>query len=293
MARIVVPLDESSLAEHALPWAAELARALQLAVHLVAVYDYDDESWERLGIDTSAGPAGIADALERYLADAAARPPFQGLTYTTEVRLGNAAEQINDAASEGDTRFVVLASKGEGGLKRFSRGSVADALVRHGSTPVLIVRPPESGERTARFARLLVPLDGSEVSEIGLAPAREVAAAAHGEVHLLRIVNPIAETAWVGVGPAPDMGMVTEQLSESARAYLASTAQAGEHTDVLYGRPLDAILEYVQEHDCDVIVMGSHGRGGVVRLALGSTTDAVMRASDRPVLVIPHRAVED
>jgi len=286
--RILVPLDESDLAESALPWAAELARVLGFSLHLAAVYDYDEEGWRKAGIDTSGGPSTIASALEGYLEKAAARPPFAGIAHTSEVRMGNVAEQLNDLAMQNDTRFIVLASQGEGGLARFRRGSVADALVRDGATPVLIVR----GDRNAAIRRILVTLDGSDISEVALAPAREIADAAGAEVHLMRVINPVVDSGWTGVGPAPDMGLITEQLTESAIAYLQGKARAGERADVLFGRPLDAILQYAEEHDCDIIVMGSHGRGGIIRLALGSTTDAVMRASDRPVLVIPHRAVE-
>lgn len=290
MPRILVPLDETELAESALPWAAEVARVLGLSIHLVAVYDYDVEGWRKAGIDPDSGPAGVADTLQSYLEKAISRPPFEAVEHTSEVRLGNVAEQLNDVANEGDTRFIVMASQGEGGLSRFRRGSIADALVRDGSTPVLIVR---EGERKAALRRILVTLDGSEVSEVALAPARELAAAAGAEVHLMRVINPVVDSGWTGVGPAPDMGMITEQLTESAIAYLNAKALPDEKADVLFGRPLDAILQYAEEHDCDVIVMGSHGRGGIVRLALGSTADAVMRASDRPVLIIPHRAVEE
>jgi len=288
--RILVPLDESELAESALPWAAELARVLGLSLHLVAVYDYDEEGWRKAGIDTEAGPTAIAATLQAYLEQSVGRPPFSGLEHTSEVRMGDVSDQLTDAALEGDTRFIVLASQGEGGLSRFRRGSVADALVREGTTPVLIVR---QGGRAAAFRRVLVTLDGSDVSEVALGPAREIADAAGAEVHLMRVINPVVDSGWTGVGPAPDMGLITEQLTESAIAYLQGRARPIERADVLFGRPLDAILQYAEEHDCDVIVMGSHGRGGIVRLALGSTADAVMRASDRPVLIIPHRAVEE
>ena len=119
---------------------------------------------------------------------------------------------------------------------------------------------------------------------------RAFAAATHAELHLLRVVNPISEVAWTGIGPAPDLARLTDQLTEGARAYLAERAHGDEVTDVVYGRPLDAILTYAEAQACDVIVMGTHGRGGVIRLALGSTTDAVMRGADRPVLVVPARA---
>ncbi|MBI2765697.1 MAG: universal stress protein [Chloroflexi bacterium] len=289
MPRVLVPIDETEFAEHALPWAAALARATNETLHLLAVYDYDAESWRKAGVDASGGPAAVGDALTSYLEQVAARPLFHGLQVTAEVRLGNAAEQIGDASLEGDTSYIVIASHGEGGLKRFTRGSVADAVARHSTVPVLIVR---EGAVEPSFARLLVTLDGSETGESALAPARALAAAAGGEVHLLRVVNPVTEAAWTGVGPAPDIARITQQISDSALAYLQARAMPGEKTDVLYGRPLDAILQYANEHSCDVIVMASHGRGGIVRLAIGSTTDAVMRASDRPVLVFPHQAQE-
>jgi nucleotide-binding universal stress UspA family protein len=290
MPRILVPVDESELAEHALPWAAALARAVHHGLHLVAVYDYDEESWRKAGVDVSGGPARVAESLTAYLQELALRPMFNGLEISTEVRLGNAAEQIGDASLESDTSYIVLASRGEGGLKRFTRGSVGDAVVRHSTIPVLVVR---EGPGEASFGRLLITLDGSETSEIALAPGRQIAAAAGSQVHLLRVVNPVTETTWTGVGPAPDIGRVTEQISDSALAYLQQHAEAGETVDVLYGRPLDAILQYAREHECDVIVMGSHGRGGIVRLAMGSTADAVMRASDRPVLIVPLEMAED
>lgn len=284
MPRIIVPLDESELAEQALPWAAILARALSATVHLAAVYTYDEEIWIRAGVSGDASPAAIANAVSAYLDATAAGAALTGLAVTTEVRLGNVAEQVSAMAAEEDTRMIVLASHGEGGIKRWARGSVADELVREVHLPLLVIRPGH----VPAFRRVVVTLDGSETSEAALPAVRAIADAAGAEVHLLRVVNPVTEVAWTGLGPAPDLGDVTEQFSEAARAYLQRTARPGEVCEVYYGRPLDAILEYARTSDCDVIAMGSHGRGGIVRLALGSTADAVVRAADRPVLIVPH-----
>lgn len=286
MARIVVPLDESELAEQAVPWAAALARAFGFDVHLVGVWTYDEGIWQRAGVKREADPQAIANAITGYLDRVAASPPLAGLTVTTEARIGNVAEQVRDVASGADTRFVVMTSHGRGGFKRLVQGSVADALVRTLALPILIVRP---GSPEPTIGRLLVTLDGSETSEGALAPARELANAAGAEVHLLRVVNPIAEVAWTGIGPAPDLSEITEQYTEAAKAYLQAKVLPGEAWDVYYGRPLDAVLEYAKVKSCDVIVMGTHGRGGITRLALGSTADAVTRAADRPVLLIPDR----
>lgn len=286
MARILVPLDESELAEEALPWAAALARATGSGVHLIAVWNLDERVWMRAGVDPVESNARIADALGEYLQRIAGHSALEGLNVTYETRMGNVAEQIALASTEEDTRVITLTSHGRGGFKRWIQGSVADELVRTVNIPVLVVRP---GKGPAQFRRMLITLDGSETSERALPVARELANATGAEVHLLRVVNPVAEVAWTGLGPAPDLGEITRQLAEAAQAYLEQVARQGEKWDVMYGRPLDAILQYAEEHQCDVIAMGTHGRGGITRLALGSTADAVMRAADRPVLIVPAR----
>jgi len=289
MTRIVVPLDESELAEEALPWAAYLARVFRYAVHLVAVWTPEDEIYLRA--DTGPGPSTehIGAVLERYLGEVRRREVFEGITVTAEVRIGKVAEHICEVSLEHDTRLAVLTSHGRGGVRRFIQGSVADTLVRTLSIPVFVVRP---GEGKPPIERIVLTLDGSETSEVGLPPARGLAAATGAQLHLLRVSNPLAELPYAGMGPAPDLGDLARQLLEVAQAYLQETARENEICEVRSGRPLDVITEYAREAKCDVIVMGTHGRGGVVRLALGSTADAVMRAADRPVLLIPERASE-
>ena len=286
MPRILVPLDESELAEQAIPWAARFARGLGYDLHLISVYNFDEDVWRRANIDPGDSPAQIASAVEAYLRDRAQQPDLQGITVTVEARIGNVAEQVAEAATHGDTRLIALTSHGKGGFKRWLQGSVADELGRTVAVPVLVIR---AGQQAHELRRLLVTVDGSETSEKALPAAREIANAAGAEVHLLRIVNPISEVAWTGIGPAPDMGQITEQYAEAARAYLQRISLEGEEYEVMYGRPLDAILDYAREKQCDAIAMGTHGRGGITRLALGSTADAVMRAADRPVLIVPDR----
>ncbi|MFC7115166.1 universal stress protein [Natronoarchaeum sp. GCM10025703] len=57
-------------------------------------------------------------------------------------------------------------------------------------------------------------------------------------------------------------------------------------TRLIDGSPRRAIVEYADGHDCDLIVMGTHGRGGINRLLMGSVTEGVIRTSDRPVLTV-------
>ena len=156
MARLVVALDESELAEEGLSWAALLARALHCSLHLTLVYAYDERAWARAGAAEGATPAALASAAAEYLEDVSRREALVGLTVTTEVRAGNVAEQLLLVAAEGDTQMFVVASHGEGGMKRWARGSVADELVRDATIPVLVVRPglsPTPARRWWSFAR--------------------------------------------------------------------------------------------------------------------------------------------
>jgi nucleotide-binding universal stress UspA family protein len=287
MPRIVVPLDESPLAEEALPWAAALARAIGCSLHLVSVWTYDPELFERAGLESSATPRRIADALNEYLARLAAGETLAGLKVTTEARIGSVLEELVEVVADSDTSYVVLTSHGRGGLRRLIQGSVADGLVRSVDTPVLVVRP---GATRVALDRILVTLDGSETSEQALPPARAIAAASNAEVHLLRVVNPFGETVMPGFVGGADLGEITQHLADAAQLYLSRLAEPTEKAEVRFGRPLEVVLDYARDNRCDIIAMATHGRGGVLRLALGSTADAVMRAADRLVLLIPDRA---
>jgi nucleotide-binding universal stress UspA family protein len=251
------------------------------------VWDRDNAIWEEPPSASSPSTERIAAQSDAYLAEVGSREEFGGLAVSREVRIGRPSDQIADIAAHPETRMVVLTSHGRSGIKRFIQGSVADHLVRTVAVPLFIVRP---GGTAPPIERMLVTVDGSETSEKALAPARAVADASGAELHLLRVANPLAEMPYTALAPAPDLGDLSKQVFEAADEYLRITVREGEHFEVRAGRPLDVILDYAKEKDCRVIAMGTHGRGGVLRLALGSTTDAVMRAADRPVLIIPdHR----
>ncbi|MGK2965283.1 MAG: universal stress protein [Tepidiformaceae bacterium] len=290
MSRVVVPLDESELAEEALPWAALFAKVTGAEVHLVSVWTYDEAIWTRAGLSADAEMPEIRTALQGYLERTAASPVLAGLTVTTEVRVGDVSDQLVDVAREGETELVVITSHGRGGFKRFVQGSIASELAQASPVPLLVDR---SGGIPAGLTRILVTLDGSETAEISLAAARDLAKAAGAEVHLLRVYNPYSEFAVTPMGPAGDMGDLAGKLYESAEIYMKGVALDGETWEIRSGRPLDVILEYAVEKNCEVIAMATHGRGGVIRLALGSTSDAVMRAADRPVLLIPTAAPDE
>jgi nucleotide-binding universal stress UspA family protein len=138
--RIVVPLDGSELAEAALPLAARLAESLSVAMHLVRAVVPPTVIY---GAEFLPGTLPILEDMEsgarEYITALAERERSKGILTTTEVRMGMAAEVILAEAGEpGD--MVVLSTHGRSGVDRWFLGSVADAVVRHGDVPVLVVR---------------------------------------------------------------------------------------------------------------------------------------------------------
>jgi len=91
------------------------------------------------------------------------------------------------------------------------------------------------------------------------------------------------EASWNGISD------VLREEGQEALELVEETAKKADvplQTRLIDGSPRRAIVEYADGHDCDLIVMGTHGRGGINRLLMGSVTEGVIRTSDRPVLTV-------
>jgi nucleotide-binding universal stress UspA family protein len=136
------------------------------------------------------------------------------------------------------------------------------------------------------YDKVLVAIDHSEVSERVLAAARDLALLSKGEVWVLHLRE---REVMPRRGPVP---VESEDDAESAAKSAAdSLVQAGvtAHAvvrDTIFGYAAREIVDDAREHDADVIVMGSRGRGDLAGLVLGSTTHKVIHLADRPVLVV-------
>jgi nucleotide-binding universal stress UspA family protein len=141
--RIVVGLDGSELAEAALRNGADLAKGLQVPLHLVRVADLATVHWG--ATDASDSYAALSQemtnekaAAASYLDVMAAPLRDEGLTVTTEVRTGTAARELVKVTGPDD--LLVVASHGRSGLERLLLGSVAEEVARKAPGPVLITR---------------------------------------------------------------------------------------------------------------------------------------------------------
>jgi nucleotide-binding universal stress UspA family protein len=145
--RIVVALDGSHVSEAALSTGVELARRLDVPVHLVRVADIAVIPWG--SSEAAAAYAELSDEMvrekekaQRYLEETARPLREEGLSVTTEVRSGIAARELAAAVTPRD--LLVVASHGRHGLQRLLLGSVAEAVAKQSTAPVLIARSPRT-----------------------------------------------------------------------------------------------------------------------------------------------------
>jgi len=169
------------------------------------------------------------------------------------------------------------------------------------STPLLVV-PAQALPSSRDSVRVLVPLDGSPAGEAALDLLKSWARRRPIEVLLLRVLA--TPRAVVGLNPAmvvPPMDAdEMEAEVREAQAYLAERAEALAAEGVRARRQVIEALEPVasvilataQREQADGIVLGTHGKGGVARLVLGSESEDVLEHSPVPVLLVRPRAVE-
>jgi nucleotide-binding universal stress UspA family protein len=283
--RILVPLDASSFGGCALPAALALARKVGGEVRLVHVVDRR----EAPGDDTS-------DARSRmltYLDDLASQHRVSsGISIDTAVREGDVAEELKGEAASWGADIVVMCTHGRGGLSRLWLGSVADRCLRSGFCPILLLRPSEDPARALRIDRVVVPLDGSELSERALPYATSIATACGVSALLLRVVTQPSAVEFFHhpdalefVNQSRDRDQ--EEASEYLDARVGELHRAGIEAQAVVAAdsaPAQAIMDRA---DGDLVVMCTHGRGVLGRSVFGSVADKVVRGGAQPVLLIP------
>lgn len=144
--------------------------------------------------------------------------------------------------------------------------------------------PAHSG---GMYETVLVPTDGSEHARRAADHACYLADLAGAEVHVVSVADVQAAVGLFDAGGV-DRAFVerVEAKGEAAIDAIEGAVDTPLTTAVLRGTPSEAILEYADEHAVDLIAMGTHGRRGLGRLLLGSTTERLVRRSPVPVLAV-------
>jgi len=294
--RIMVPLDGTPFSEQALSSAVAIAAKAGSALTLAMVEPAPPTTIPQVWVP------GVSreDELD-YMDNLADRARDMGASdVSTAVLRGDASEALETHRKEIGATLTVMSTHGHGPVQRAWLGSVADRFVRATAAPVLMVRPymgaaAGGSDAAPTFGRVVVSLDGSDLSETALGAALELGALFEGDTTLVRLIQYPNRTESVYLPDA--VAAIEEKLSEgreaaeaeldTVTARLRTEGHAVDSVSKVVTHVAEGILECAAERKADVIVMASHGHGGVRRLMLGSVTDKVLRGTDVPVLVVP------
>ena len=207
---------------------------------------------------------------------------------------GQVVAALRDHIDRVGVDLIVMTTHGRGLLERAWLGSVADALLRTADVPILLLRPAENAPSIARLGvtRLLVPLDGSSLSERIIPPAVAMARLLGAELSLVQLVTPVELSNDFAPAVTELDPHLTELAQQQAKDYLDSLADS-IRSDGLMVTTASAvtrgaavgILDLARDPAIGMIALATHGRGGLRRAVLGSVADKIVRGSDRPVLV--------
>lgn len=300
---LLVPLDGSRLAESVLPAAACLARTLEASVTLVHVVEKNAPA------EVHGEPhLGDAEQAGLYLEEVARRAfqpevPIRFHVHTTGVE--TIAGSIVEHGGEFETDLIVMCAHGQGGMRDFFVGNIAQQVIARGRMPVLVFRPEPGGSAPAFSCRsFLVPLDGQAPHESGIGTAYELARACGAALHLVTVVQTWGTLAgqWISTGRFMP-GATSEMLDmavQNAEEYLRGRQEelqkkggmSSVSVDVVRGDPASAIADAALRLEVDLIVLSTHRKAGSTAFWSGSVTPKVCKLCRMPLLLVPVSGTE-
>ncbi len=292
---IIVGVDGSPSSDRAVAWAAREAGMRNIPldiVHIIAT-----PPWGLVSL--SGGPlpplAGNNDWREKECADiisAAIRvveqnaPELPRTQVRAEVYFGATIPTLADLSK--DAMMIVVGSRGHGTVGRLLLGSVSTGLVHHAHCPVAVIHDeyPVAALKPSQLP-VVVGIDGSPASELATAIAFDEAS--WRRVHLVALhswshgeVADIPSLEWSALEK-----VAQEALAERLAGWRERYPDVAVQRRIVYTNPALHLLE--EAESAQLVVVGSHGRGGFSGMLLGSVGAAVVQAAGVPVIVARQR----
>ncbi|MBI2877202.1 MAG: universal stress protein [Candidatus Tectomicrobia bacterium] len=315
--KVVVPVDLSQNSEEALPLAFSLAREFKARLYLLYVYHLPSF------LDLLAAPLAFLKGKEELAAEIEkqAQQKLSALIqrYHQEesdlqleglVRQGVPYEEILKVAQEVEASLIVICTRGLTGLEHLILGSTAERVVRMAECPVMTVRP--RGQRSVMpgqaisLRKILAPVDFSPCSRKTLHYAIALAQRYKAELHLLTCNEGYVAGPEIIKGDLPPESRKVQSLLDLIEAL--SRRETEERFEkfleeipveelgipvervIVEGTPYQEIIQKARELEAELIVMGTHGRTGLERVLLGSTTEKVVRLAPCAVMTVRGEA---
>ncbi len=269
--RLIIPLNGSALAEQSIATARAFARTFGAEIKI-------------LSVESESPDENKHKHLDDYLEMVTGLIKDDNLTADYTIRKGEAGAEINRFADEISADLIVMTTRGKFEFGTLISKSISQRVISKTSTPTLLIRPTDNEWRTrrSRFKRILVALDGSEAAETVLPYIRSLANRFDSKVLLLSVPE----------------GSESEDYQSKIQTYLDDIAgvlnEEGFNIKTLVtgSGPARTILDLSVEERVDLIMMASHGRGGVARLeqiSIGSVAERIVDKAPCPVFLVPLR----
>lgn len=277
---ILVALDGSELAEQAIPYVAQLARAFRSRVSVVGVASTAEA--------TVGGSRLYQIYLDRMVADFADRKVLA----VSRLVLGDPYAQIIALAEKEKIDLLSITTIGHGGQGPWKMGSVAEKIVTTAEIPVLLV-PAHEGARKLDgvpvLNKVLFPIDVFQLDENAIPWVATLIKRSKAALILLNIApKPYAPMSIIKKWYQE----TSKYLESEAIKYLRKTARilarrgVEAELEVREGEPADVIIEYAIQNNIDLIAMSTHSRPGVFQWSLGSVAHRVIHGAPVPVLLV-------
>jgi nucleotide-binding universal stress UspA family protein len=285
--KIIVAVDGSPSSRHAVQSLAHLRPPEELVlVHAINIPDFN---YAMISPDLRAEVQADMEAKlrkegEGILSQSQEQLPSDFSQVQQIHQVGHPVNVILETAQSAESHVIILGARGLGSFKELVLGSTSHRVLMHAPCSTMIIKEP-----IPRLKKILLPIEGEEDISIALKflalhPFREAV-----EIDVIA-VWPQPQLAWpVTLGQSKLLEMraieeaqdrmksVTDRLT---RINYSSQAKVG------IGDPAFAILEQAKASEADIILMGTHGRGGLARFLIGSVSNSVLHQADCPVLIV-------
>jgi nucleotide-binding universal stress UspA family protein len=290
---ILHPTDFSEASIHSLPYAIGVCREMKATLtlaHVVPTLFPPDSA--HLG--EVVQEKRLLKEAKLFLENFREKQIPDSITGTNVVLGGSPWHEITELARAQRFDLTVIGTHGHTALKHLWLGSTTENVVRHAPCAVLTVRDQPipifmPGVNPIRAHRILVPTDFSELSLKAIETAVALAKRFNAEIDLVHVLEPppFPEFGYANI-PIKEGGLrdVAEAAFDKLRKRIPALKELVKYTPVRTGNAPYEIVQSARQLNADLIVIGTHGRTGLKRLALGSTTEKVVRHAHCPVLVL-------
>jgi len=268
--RFLVTSDGSEYSAGAVREALRMAQKCGARVRVISVVAGGNAELYAMGEQLLAREL---DSARAHLDQVQQQAATAGVACETEVvQAGEIYEEIVNQASAMNADLIIMGRRGRRGLARLMLGDVTAQVIGHAPCSVLVV--PRAAEMTGRH--FVVASDGSRFGDAAAATAGSLAKLCNTPITLLSVMVPSH----------------SEKRREEARQTVnritsfLKQEQLEAKGELLEGRPDSMIVDIAMRKQADLIVMGSHGRTGIERVLLGSTTERVLNSATAAVLVV-------